>query len=116
MKKALSLILALVMCLSLCACGSGSGSSKKSLSDRAADAVSSQIKVYVKLSYEVNGVPQVTTYVTETSTNNFKVTGKVSVRDAYGDTYTGKYDATAIYDPATDDFDVDYDVAKLYKD
>ena len=113
MKKVLSLILALVMCLSLCACGGGS--SKKSLSDRAADAVSSQIKVYVKLSYEVNGVPQVTTYVTETSTNHFKVTGKVTVRDAYGDTYSGKYDATAVYDPATDSFDVDYDIAKLYK-
>lgn len=116
MKRTLALILVLVLCLSLCACGSKGKNSEKSISDRAADAVSSQIKVYISLAYDINGVPQVTTYVDEISTNNFEVTGKVTIRDQYGDTYTGKYDATAVYDPETDQFDVDYDVGKLYKD
>ena len=40
----------------------------------------------------------------------------VTIRDKYGDTFTGKYDATAIYNPLTDEFDVDYEVGKLYKD
>ena len=116
MKKALSLILALVMCLSLCACGIGKDKKEKSMSERAADAVRAQINVYITLHYDTNGVPQVTTYVNETSMYQFEVSGKVTIRDKYGDTFTGKYDATAIYNPLTDEFDVDYEVGKLYKD
>lgn len=116
MKKVFSLILALVMCLSLCACGIGKDKKEKSMSERAADAVRAQINVYITLHYDTNGVPQVTTYVNETSMYQFEVSGKVTIRDKYGDTFTGKYDATAIYNPLTDEFDVDYEVGKLYKD
>ena len=47
---------------------------------------------------------------------NFEVTGKVTVKDKYGDSYTGKYDAVVEYDPATDDCDANCDIDKLYKD
>lgn len=115
MKKAFALVLVIALCLGLCAC-SGTQEEPKSLSSRAGDEVKSQITFYVSMMYEIVGLPTVTTFVKEVSENEFQVTGKVTVRDNYGDTYTGKYDATAIYDPATDDFDVDYELDKLYKE
>lgn len=117
MKKTIALLLTLALCFSLCACGVGNSvAEEKSLSDRAASAVKGQLMVYVSLTYETNGVPSITTYVKEIGTNEYQVTGKVTIRDNYGDTYTGKYDAVATYDVDTDDFDVDYDVGDLYRD
>ena len=116
MRRLIAGILMFVLCLGLCACGGGSSESERSLSDRAGSAVKGQLMVYVSLSYQTTGVPQITTYVKEIGNNKFQVTGKVTVRDNYGDTYTGKYDATATYDAASDDFDVDYDLDDLYKD
>lgn len=115
MKKLIALVLVAAFLISLCACGSSSGS-ERSLSDRAASQVASTVKVYCKLSYNITGVPQVTTYVQDMGGGEFRVTGKVTIRDEYGDSYTGKYDATATYNESSDSFDIDYDVDSLYKD
>lgn len=115
MKKILSIILVTALLISLCACGSSSGSTR-SLSDRAASQVKSTIQVYINMSYEIVGVPQVTTYVKDLGGGEYQVTGKVTIRDEYGDSYTGKYDATATYSESSDRFDVDFDVDSLYKD
>ncbi len=115
MKKVLSVVLVVAMLLLLCACGSNSGS-ERSLSDRAASQVKSTVQVYINMSYDIVGVPQVTTYVKDLGGGEYQVTGKVTIRDGYGDTYTGKYDATATYNESSDRFDVDFDVDSLYKD
>jgi hypothetical protein len=116
MKRLLALLLVLVMCLSLCACG-GSGSKKKeTVESKVISAARSRIMVEIALGYDTTGVPTITTFVEKTGDNTYMVTGKVTVKDNYGDTYTGKYDAEVTYDPVADDCDVDLELGKLYKD
>lgn len=115
MKKALSLILVLVMCLSLCACGGNSqedGAEKKAI-----QTVHNNIQVKLVVRYGSVGAPSYTTYVTEIDTNKFEISGKVTIKDKYGDTYTGKYSAVATYDPSTGKCTVSDDyLGDLYKD
>ncbi len=116
MKRAISLLLAFIMCVSFCACETERSEDSESLSDRVASEVKAQIMFHVGLSYEIVGAPRVTAFVKEIGDNEFRVTGKVTIRDNYGDTYTGKYDATASYDEDSDNISVDYDIGELYKE
>lgn len=111
MKRVLSIMLVLALCFAMCACGS----EPKSMRDRAADAVKTQLQAYVLWNYGTIA-RNITTYVKEIGDNKFQVTGKVTIQDDYGDPYTGKYDATAIYKDDTGEFEVDYEVGKFYKD
>lgn len=115
MKKILALLLAIALCVGLCACG-GSKEPEINPESEAADAVRSRIMVEIALGYDTVGVPSITTYVDQVGENTYEVTGKVTVKDKYGDSYTGKYDATVEYDPATEDCDVDLSLGSLYKD
>ena len=114
MKKLLAVILAMLLCVSLFACG-GKGGDTESVEDKVKDAVESQIQVNIMLQYDTTGVPSITYYVDKIGENVFEVTGKVTVRDKYGDTYTGNYDAEVEYNPSTDKCKVDCDIDKLYK-
>lgn len=112
MKKFFAIILAIVLCLALCACDGGD-SDTNSVEDKVRFQVESRITAYV---YALTkSAPIITSYVDEIRENTFEVTGKVTVRDKYGDTYTGKYDAVVEYDPATDTCDIDYEVDTLYR-
>lgn len=97
--KVLAFILAFSMLALLCACGE----SKESIEDKVKSAVDSRAIVYVKLMYETSGLPTLTHYIDEIGDNTYKVTGKVTVRDNYGDSFTGKYDAEVTYDPETEE-------------
>lgn len=119
MKKILALILAIITCLSLCACTGGGNSNdakSSSVEDKVKESVKYQIMAEVALKYDTTGAPSCTYFVDEIGENKFEVTGKVTVRDKYGDSYTGKYDAEVIYDPADDDCDVSLEMGTLYKD
>ena len=123
MKKVLSILLGLVLCFSLCACGSKSSESTvsseytESVEDKVRNAVETTISVYVKLSYNTTGVPTIICYIDSSGTNEYTVSGKVTVRDKYGDSYTGKYDAVVVYNPETDSCSVSsYDLGDLYQD
>ena len=116
MKRVFALILAVALCFGLCACGGGSTESKASPEEKVSSAVRSRIIVEITFSYDTTGVPTITTYVDEIGDNRYEVTGKVTVKDKYGDSYTGKYDAEVEYDPVTDDCDVDLELGTLYKD
>lgn len=117
MKKFLSLLLALVMCISLVACGgeSSSENTTESVESKVERSVKSNIEVDIMFSYDTVGVPNITYYIDEVSENNFEVSGKVTVKDKYGDSYSGKYDATVKYNPETDKCDTDVEIDKLYK-
>lgn len=115
MKKILAILMALVMCVSLSACGS-SKEPEETVDEKVISAVKSDITAEIILFYDTVGVPSITCFVDEISENEFEVTGKVTVKDKYGDTYTGKYDAVVEYDPSTDECDVDCELYKLYKD
>lgn len=120
MKKFLSVLLMSVIMFSLVACG-GTKEPEKSpeelIIEDVKSAVSSKIIATIIWKYDTEGTPIITHYVDEISENKFEVTGKVTVRDKYGDTYTGKYDAIVEYDPAEEDSDiVSFNLGTLYKD
>ena len=115
MKRVLVIVTLCVLVFGLCACGT-SAEPEESLSDRAVTSTEQRIRTYINLAYEIRGVPQVNSYVKEIGDGVYEVTGKVTIRDEYGDSYTGKFDATATYDATEDEFDIDYDVGNLYKD
>lgn len=114
MKRLLALLLALICCLSLCACGAEE--EEESVVDKVRSAVRSHIMVEITLFYDTTGVPNITMFVDENSDGSYEVTGKVTVKDKYGDSYTGKYDAEVTYNKSTDKCDVDLDLGDLYKD
>lgn len=115
MKKMIALVLSLVLCLSLCACGDN-GDDTTSVNQKVKNSVIAQLTLKVKLQYEITGQPIITTNIKEISENRYKVTGKITVRDAYGDSYTGKYDAIVDYDPSKDNCKANIDLGDLYRD
>ena len=105
MKKLFAILLALVLCFSLCACGGDSGSTEtveETVEDKVEDEVQAYVSSRVLLEYDIFGPPNITCYVAKETENEFKVTGKVTVKDEYGDSYTGNYDTYVEYDPETD--------------
>lgn len=114
MKKLFAVILAMVLCFSLCACG-GDGGSTESVEDKIREAVKAQINEEVMSQQDIKGDPSITTYLDQVDEYKYEVTGKVTVLDKNGDTYTADYDAVAEYDPATDDCDVDCEMDRLKK-
>lgn len=114
MKRVIALLLVLVLCVGLCAC-SNSGTTKNSKEDKVVSSVKSRIMVEVKLNYDTTGAPTITTNVKKISENTYEVTGKVTVKDKYGDSYTGKYDAEVEYNPSTETCSVDLNLGKLYR-
>ena len=114
MKRIFLIILALIMCFSIIACD-GNKKETKSIEDKVRSAVESRIIVEIGYTYDTVGVPNCTYYIDKIDDNNFKVTGKVTVKDKYGDTYTGKYDAEVTYNPTTDECTAFLDLDKLYK-
>lgn len=113
-KKIIAMFLIIVTFAGL---GVGCSTKKEvaSVSSKVADKVEYMVMYEVRMRYSVVGMPQVTSYVRDTGNNTFEVTGKVTIRDQYGDTYTGNYDATAKYNPETGNISVDTNIGKLYK-
>lgn len=117
MKRILSATLILLMCLSLCACGSSGESESQSVESIVENRVKSYIMAEIALTYETEGVPTITYFVNQAGENQYEVTGKVTVKDKYGDSYTGKYDALVDYDAETGEAEIDTcDIDTLYKD
>jgi len=114
MKRIIALFLVLSLCFIMCSCSNSDP--EETETDKVISAVKAQINTRILLSYEINGIPTITTFVDNTGDNTYEVSGKVTVKDKYGDSYTGKYDATVEYDPDTDDCDVDLELGELYKD
>ena len=117
MKKIIGLLLVFVMVLSLCACGGGTEEKKSSPKDAVIEKIKNRIIAEIALSYDTVGAPTITAYASETEENVFEISGKVTVKDSYGNKYTGQYDAIVEYNPTTEVCYVkDYDLGTLYKD
>ena len=122
MKKLLTILLSLCM---ICSIGAftackGEKSEASSSVETVEDKVSSEarsvvsIGVYAKYGY----FPTVNiTNVSESYTENkYYVSGKYTVKDNYGDNYTGKFDLTIVYDPVADTCEVtEKEIQTAYK-
>ena len=113
MKKLLAFILAMVLCFSLCACGGNKDT--ESIEDRVKQSVKNRLNFMVSLDDKWKAVNNVTCIINKKSENTFEVTGKISIRDKYGDLYTGKYDASVEYDASTDTFKTNCNIGTLTK-
>lgn len=101
MKKFVSILLMIVLCFSLCSC-SEKNSGTESVMDQIKTAVRTSIGTQIVLRYERTGVTNVTYQIYKVEEGVYEVSGKVTVRDQYGDYFTGTYDADVAYDPAKD--------------
>lgn len=110
-KKIIACLLSILLIFSLYAC---SISSSPSMDDKIEDAVRSNLRLEIILNYNAT-ITNLTSNITNRGHNIYSVSGKITVKDKYNDFYTGNYDATVEYDPASDDFDVDYELGNLYK-
>lgn len=125
MKKLLALFLVLMMCTCLFACGAGSTgentqteaqSSDDDVFERVQSMAENSVRAYVKYAYDYKDV-SLTTYVDALSGSKYEVSGKVTITDKYGDSYTGNYDVLLTYDVFNDTLTVDStDVDSLYRD
>ena len=104
MKRVFALLMVVLMMVSLCACGdSGSETTVSSERDKVTSAVRGRAVAAMLVGYETSGSPQVTmATVKETGNHKWQVSGKITVNDKYGDTYTCTYDAKVEYDPDLD--------------
>jgi len=118
MKKIMSIILVVILCCSLYACGSNSDSEPvtQSLRERAKISVESSIRIHIMVWYDDVSITSITYgKQKEVDSNTFEFSGKVTVKDQYGDYYTGTFDSTVTYNASEDKFDDDTDVGDLYK-
>lgn len=114
MKKFLCLALVAILCCSFISCGNKEKEPSKE--DLVKECVKDRIDVKLMLSYDITGNIQATYFLDEVRTNVFEVTGKVTVKDKYGDSYSGKYDAVVEYDPQSKKCSLeDLEIDKLYK-
>ena len=122
MKKLLILLLSICMIGSIgtfvsCKDSTEASSSVETVGDKGRSKARSEVTfgVYAKYGY----FPTVNiTNVSESYTENkYYVSGKYTVRDNYGDKYTGKFDLTIVYDPETDTCKVtEKEIQSAYKD
>lgn len=112
MKKLLTLLLCVCMIGSIgvfssCASSTEASTSVETVTDKVKSETKSTVlyRAYVKYGYWAHTI---TTYVDQSYTdeNKYYVSGKYTINDNYGDSYTGKYDVTVVYDPVTGECEV----------
>ena len=121
MKK-IAFVLAVVMLFGCCFVMSGCGDDSKgskSQNDDIQDAVRYQIMADVaRKSLSGSSISFIScTYATikNLGNNQFKVSGKVTVRDQYGSMHVADYDAEVDYDADYDDYDAEIDYGTFRK-
>lgn len=126
MRK-IALLLAIAMLfvgsIALVSCSSDGddvSKSSKSAEDRAKDATHSKLALQIAVS-TLNGSKismSNCTYTTvkKLDNGNFKISGKVKVRDQYGDFHTANYDSDVTYDKTDDSYIASVKVGSFKKD
>ena len=106
MKRALSLFLALAMCLSLCLALCACGEKEPEFDPK--EEFKSEVRgdVAAKCMFSYKDVKSATTTLSDIKVdgNTYTGKGKVTIRDAYGDTYVGKVTAVYRYNEETKSF------------
>lgn len=117
--KFLSLFLTIVLCFSFCISLSSCGESYENEGIKTSDDY-----IRDEIDYRVYGIMRTNNYTSYSFTSNisssgenrYKVTGKVTLTDEYGDNWIGNYDAVVEYLPESDDYDLSsFNIGTLYK-
>lgn len=118
--KALSLFLLVVFCCSFCAlfCSCSSSGNNKKYEKTAKDYIRDEIKYELRGRLYSSGysLSSFTTNIVKDGKTRYEVSGKVTVKDKYGDLWTGNYDAVVYYDADSDSYSVSsFSMGKIYK-
>lgn len=101
-KKILVAFLAVVMCALFCACGAEESTStvkEPSLKEKAITRVERDVRSKVSDKYDASGgVLCNTASAAEVKENRFEVSGKVYIKDKYGNLTSTVYDGTVFFD------------------
>lgn len=89
---------------------------ESSIKERIAEEVKDSLFIDVANTYDYIGVPSITTNVQSIGDNKYQVTGTVTIRKSSDVKYSGRYTATASYNPNTDTCYVDMpQLGNLYR-
>lgn len=104
MKKLLALLLAAAMTLALCACGSpNENEDEEDHTSAVKRAVQAKAAVECMFSYQnVKNVLAHCSTIDDNGDGDYEVYGKVTVYDAFGDQYEGKFEADVTVDESGD--------------
>lgn len=118
MKKIIVfLLLTIIFCFSFCTCNNNTDTSKsESIEEKVKYDVDNTIHTEFIWGYGDLNLRYITHYVNTISENTFKVSGKITTIDNYGDFYTGKYDAIVKYNSDEDKFDTTVNIGTFYMD
>ena len=94
---------------------SGNKEPVETLEDRVRSRARTTALTYVMLWYDVGNPNVRVTTVKETENNEYEVYGKISVKDNYGDPYSGTIDGICSVDEI-EDISCDLDYSDLYRD
>ena len=90
--------------------------SEESIKERIAEKVEDYLLIDIVNNYDFIGMPSITTSVQSIGDNKYQVTGTVTIRKSSDVKYSGRYTATASYNPSTDDCSVDMpELGDLYR-
>ena len=123
MKKALALLLAVAMMLTCCfvfvGCDTQEKPKEKTAEDKVKDAVQAELAVTMIVSTlggaEISFVSCTYGTIKPLSNGDYKVSGTVRVRDAYGNFHVANYDADVEYDAEDDDYSADAELGSFKK-
>ena len=112
-------LLILAFCLSFCTIlSSCDGGSSQEYQKTYRDYVRDQIEYRIKGTLYSSGYTfqSFTSNISHYDTDTYEVHGKVTVRDKYGDIWTGNYDAMVDYDVNDDSYRVrSFNMGSIYK-
>ena len=117
--KFLSLFLVIVFCFSFCSILASCDSNnhyeyQKTSSDYIRDQI--DYRVYGIMRTNNFSSYSFTSNISSSGENRYKVTGKVTLTDEYGDNWIGNYDAVVRYYEDSDSYDVSsFSMGKIYK-
>ena len=110
MKKISGILLCAIMCILLCSCGS------KSPEDKIKTNIQTSIVQEIKEEYDIKSITDITYNIEQMTIKSYSVSGKITIKDRYGNFYTGEYDAYLEYVSETDEYFVEeldiYDLIK----
>lgn len=101
MKKIIALLMSAILMISLASCGGGgsSTSSSESPEKKVISAAENSVSTKIALNYKTQGAPTFDSYCNhDEELDTYTVTGKVKVKDDYGDIYSAKYTVYVDYD------------------
>ena len=110
MRKITGVLLLMMVCLLFCSCGSNSPE------DKIKSNIQTSIIQEIEDEYDIKSITDITYNIEQMTIKTYCVSGKIKLKDRYGNYYQGEYDAYLEYVAETEEYIVEeldiYDLIK----